>query len=146
MLALVALLDLELERLDVKTTFLRGDLDEDIYMEQPEGFVQNQKGRLVCKLKKSLYGLKQSPRKWYKKFDSFMANQNFTRCEYDHCVYFKKLENGVFMILVLYVDDMLITRKSMVEINRLKAQLARTFDMKDIGETKLILGMEIDKD
>jgi len=60
-LALVALLDLELEQLDVKTTFLHGDLDEEIYMEQPEGFVQHQKGRLVCKLKKSLYGLKQSP-------------------------------------------------------------------------------------
>ena len=69
-LALVALLDLELEKLDVKTTFLHGDLDEEIYMEQPESFVQHHKGRLVCKLKKSLYGLKQSPRKWYKKFDS----------------------------------------------------------------------------
>ena len=69
-LALVAFLDLELEQLYVKTTFLHGDLDEEIYMEQPEGFVQHQKGRLVCKLEKSLYGLKQSPKQWYKKFDS----------------------------------------------------------------------------
>jgi hypothetical protein len=104
------------------------------------------KRRLVCKLKKSLYGLKQSPRKWYKKFDSFMMSQNFTRSEYDHCVYFKSFENGIFIILVLYVDDMLIASKSMVEINRLKAQMARTFDMKDLGATKQILGIEIHRD
>ena len=85
-LELVALLDLELEQLDVKTTFLHGDLDEEIYMGQPEGFVQHQKGRLVCKLKKSLYGMKQSPRQWYKKFDSFMVSQGYTRSEYDHCL------------------------------------------------------------
>ena len=75
--------------------------------------------------------------------DSFMVSQNFTRSEYDHCVYFKSLENGMFIILVLYVDDMLIERKIMVKVNNLKAQLARTFDMKDLGATKLILGMEI---
>ena len=105
-LALVVLLDLELKQLDVKTTFLHGDLDEDIFMEQLEGFLQHQKERLVCKLKKSLYGLKQSPRQWYKKFDSFMVSQGYTRSEYDHCLYFKWL-NDIFIILVLYVDDML---------------------------------------
>jgi hypothetical protein len=131
-LALVDLLDLELEQLDVKTTFLHGDLDEDIYMEQPEGFVQDHNKRFVCKIKKSLYGLRQSPRQWYENFDSFMVSLNFTRSEYDQCVYFKRLENGMFVILVLYVDDMLVARKIMVEINRLKAQLAREFDMKDL--------------
>ena len=62
-----------------------------------------------------------------------MVSLNFTRSEYDNCVYFKKLENGMFIILVLYVDVMLVERKSMVEINRLKAQLARAFDVKDLG-------------
>jgi hypothetical protein len=75
-----------------------------------------------------------------------MVGHNFTRSEYDHWVYFKKLENGIFIILVFYVDDMLVTRKNMVEINMLKAQLARTFDMKDLGATKQILGMEIHRD
>ena len=75
-----------------------------------------------------------------------MVSLNFTRSEYDHCVYFKKLENGMFIILVLYVDNMLVASKSMVEINRLKAHLARAFDMKDLGETKQILGMEIHRD
>jgi len=115
-------------------------------MEQLEGFVQDHNKRFVCKLKKSLYGLRHSPRQWYKKFDSFMVSLNFTRSEYDHCVYFKKLENDMFIILVFYVDDMLVSRKSMVEINRLKAQLARDFDMKDLGATKQILGMEIQRD
>lgn len=90
-LALVSLLDLELENLDVKTTFLHGHLHEDIYMEKIEGFVQNHNKRFVCKLKKSLYGLKQSLRQWYKKFYSLMMSYNFTRSEYDHYVYFQKL-------------------------------------------------------
>jgi hypothetical protein len=75
-LALVTLLDLELEQLDVKTAFLHGDLDEKIYMEKPEGFVQNRIKKFVCRLNKSLYGLRQSPRQWYNKFDSFMVSQN----------------------------------------------------------------------
>eukprot|EP00253_Pinus_taeda_P026021 PITA_26021 len=144
-LALTTLLNLELEQLDVKTTFLHGDLNEEIYMEQPKVFVRGRSRRLVCKLRKSLYGLRQSPRQWYKKFDSFMVSQNFIRSEYDHCVYFKSF-NGIFIILSLYVDDMLIASKSMEEINRLKAQLSRTFDVKDLGAAKHILGMEIHKD
>ena len=98
-LELVALLDLELQQLDVKNTFLHGDLDEEIYMEQPKGFVQNRNKKFVCRLKKSLYGLKQSLRQWYKKFNSFMMSQNYIRSEYDHCVYFKKLSNGMFCLL-----------------------------------------------
>jgi hypothetical protein len=142
-LALVSLLDLELEQLDVKNAFLHGYLDEEIYMEQPEGFIQNHIKKFVCRLKKSLYGLRQSPRQWCTKFDSFMVSQNYTRSEYDHCVYFKKLNNGIFMILVLYVDDMLLASKIIIEINRLKAQMARTLDMKDLGATRQILGMDI---
>ena len=74
-----------------------------------------------------------------------MVSQNFIRSEYDHCVYFKSF-NGIFIILVLYVDDMLIASKSMEEISRLKAQLSRTFEMKDLGVAKHILGMEIHRD
>jgi hypothetical protein len=111
-----------------------------------KGFVQDRKRRFVCKLKNSFYGMKQSSRKWYNKFNSFMVSQNFTRSEYDHCVYFKTLENGIFIILVLYVEDMLVASKNMVEINKLKAQLDMTFDMKDLGATKQILGIEIHKD
>ena len=87
LLSIVAMHDLELEQLDVKTEFLHGELEEDIYMEQPEGFVIPGKEKLVCKLKKSLYGLKQSPRYWYKRFDTFMLSQGFKRSNYDNCIY-----------------------------------------------------------
>ena len=92
-----------------------------------------------------MYGLRQSPKQWYKKFDSFMVSQNFIRSEYDHCVYFKSF-NGIFIILVFYVDDILLASKSIDEINRLKAHMARTFDMKDLGAARQILGMEIFRD
>jgi Reverse transcriptase (RNA-dependent DNA polymerase) len=92
-LGLVAGLDLELEQLDVKTVFLHGDLEEEIYMVQLEGFEVKEKNNMVCKLKKSLYGLKQAPRQWYKKFDSFMMSHGYQRTKADPCVYFKRLAN-----------------------------------------------------
>ena len=77
-----------------------------------------------------------------KKFDSFMVSQKFIRSEYDHCVYFKSF-SGIFIILVLYVDNILIARKIVEDINRLKVHLSRTFDMKDLGVAKHILGIEV---
>jgi len=106
-LGIVAMHDLELEQLDVKTAFLHGDLEEEIYMDQPEGYITPGKENFVCKLKKSLYGLKQSPRQWYKKFDSFMFAHGFKRSLYDSCVYVKFID-GAPIYLLLYVDDMLI--------------------------------------
>ncbi|CAL8994262.1 unnamed protein product, partial [Prunus brigantina] len=146
LLALVAQFDLELAQLDVKTAFLHGDLEEEIYMSQPEGFKVAGKENWVCKLQKSLYGLKQSPRQWYKRFDRFMIGQKYTRSHFDHCVYFRKLRDGTFIYLLLYVDDMLIACKSKVEIDRLKTQLSNEFEMKDLGEARKILGMEIERD
>ncbi|KAK9134561.1 hypothetical protein Syun_013891 [Stephania yunnanensis] len=145
-LGLTASLDLELEQLDVKTAFLHGDLEEEIYMDQPEGFEVTGKTHLVCKLKKSLYGLKQAPRQWYKKFDSFMMGQEYTRTDADHCVYFKKFSDGKLVILLLYVDDMLIVGHDVSLIGNLKKELSSSFDMKDLGRPKQILGMQIIRD
>ena len=100
----------------MKTVFLHGDLEEDLYKIQPEGFIVQGQENLVCKLRKSLYGLKQVPRQWYKKFDSFMHRIEFKRCEADHYCYVKSFDNS-FIILLLYVDDMLIARSSIEEIN-----------------------------
>ena len=83
LLAIVAHQDLEREQLDVKIAFQHGELEEEIYMSQPEGFQVPGKEYYVCKLKRSLYGLKQSPRQWYKRFDSYMENLGYQRCEYD---------------------------------------------------------------
>ena len=87
---MVAHKDLELEQLDVKTTFLHGDLQEEIYMKQPECYKIAGKKDHVCRLKKSLYGLKQSPRQWYKKFDTFMIRHGHQRSEFDYCIYLRK--------------------------------------------------------
>ena len=86
-LGLAARLNLEVEQLDVKTAFLHGDLEEEIYIQQPEGFEVKGKENLVCKWKKSLYGLLQAPRQWYKKFDSFMMIHGCNRTTSDHCVF-----------------------------------------------------------
>ena len=89
---------------------------------------------MVCKLRKSLYGLKQSPKQWYKRFDSYMIRIGYKRCEYDCCVYVKSLDDdSSFIFLLLYVDDMLIATKSMVEVNKLKSLLSKEFNMKDLG-------------
>ncbi|KAL5774045.1 hypothetical protein ACOSP7_011602 [Xanthoceras sorbifolium] len=144
-LKIVAAENLHLEQLDVKTAFLHGDLEEEIYMRQPEGFKEAGKENLVCRLKKSLYGLKQAPRQWYKKFDSFMSSSGFTRCQADHCCYIKRFDNS-FIILLLYVDDMLVAGSDMQEIMNLKRELSKQFAMKDLGAAKQILGMRIKRD
>ena len=107
-LRLVASLDLELQQLDVKIAFLHGDLKEEIYMDHLEGFNVKGKEHMVCKLKKSLYGLKQTSRQWYKKFDSFMVGHGYTRTNANHCMYVIKFSISKFVILLLYVDDVLI--------------------------------------
>ncbi|KAD4586666.1 hypothetical protein E3N88_24267 [Mikania micrantha] len=111
-------------------------------MVQPEGFQISGKENMVCKLKKSLYGLKQAPRQWYLKFDNFMGRNGFKRCEMDHCCYIKKFSKS-YIILLLYVDDMLIAGSDMKEINKLKKQMSEEFEMKDLGAAKQILGMSI---
>ncbi|KAL8092162.1 hypothetical protein AgCh_034456 [Apium graveolens] len=143
--SIVAAEELHLEQLDVKTAFLHGDLEEDIYMVQPEGFQVAGKENLVCKLIKSLYGLNQAPRQWYLKFDSFMMKNGYTRSVMDHCCYFKQFDSS-YIILLLYVDDILIAGSNMREINRLKRQMSEEFEMKDMGAAKQILGMSIIRD
>ena len=102
---------MELEQLDVKTAFLHEDLEETIYMDQPERVIKPGIENLVCLLKKSLYGLRQSPRQWYKRFDEFMLRIKFIRCSYDSYVYLKMKNDQVSAYLLLYVDDMLIASR-----------------------------------
>ena len=145
-LSLVTTKDFHLEQLDVKTTFLHGDLEEEIYMQQPQGYEVKGKEKLVCRLKKSLYGLKQAPRWWYLKFDRCMSEQSYTRCHFDHCVYLKRKHVGSYIILLLYVDDMLVAGSNTQEINVLKRKLENSFAMKDLGAAKQTLGMRTTRD
>ncbi|GAA0167487.1 transmembrane signal receptor [Lithospermum erythrorhizon] len=137
---------LHLEQLDVKTIFLHGDLEEEIYMLQPKGFEQLKMKNLVCRLNKSLFGLKQAPRYWYKRFDSFIPSLGYNRLISDPCTYFKMLGKDDYIILLLYVDDMLVAGPNKDRIKELKAQLAKEFEMKDLGPANKILGMQIHRD
>ena len=147
MLALAVQFEWSIEQMDVKTAFLNGQLEETIFMSQPEGFkVESKRGELVCLLKKSLYGLKQSPRQWYKKFNSVVTKVGYTRSKYDTCLYFSELDTSSAVFLLIYVDDMLIMSKDMQQIIRLKNVLKSEFEMKDLGAARKILGIDIIRD
>ena len=107
LIAIAALYNLEIHQMDVKTAFLNGDLDEEIYMEQPEGFIVPGQEKKVCRLVKSLYGLKQAPKQWHEKFDRAVISEGFKINECDKCIYMKNTNKG-YVIIFLYVDDMLI--------------------------------------
>jgi hypothetical protein len=145
LLSLGAYYDWEIHQMDVNTAFLNGELEEDIYMKQPEGFVIPGKENLVCKLNKSLYGLKQSGRAWYMKLDTALLKMNFKRLKSDHCVYFLSVDKVLFYVAV-YVDDILLLSNSLVHLNSLKNEISQLFNMKDLGEVHFILGIHIERD
>jgi hypothetical protein len=142
LIAMAAIYKLQIHQMDVKTAFLNGELDEEIYMEQPEGFVVLGQERKVCKLEKSLYGLKQAPKQWHEKFDSAMVHNGFKIHDADKCVY-SKVDGNSIIIICLYVDDMLILGSNSECINQTKRFLSSVFCMKDLGVADVILGIKI---
>uniref|UniRef100_A0A2N9H4X0 Integrase catalytic domain-containing protein n=1 Tax=Fagus sylvatica TaxID=28930 RepID=A0A2N9H4X0_FAGSY len=138
-LSIVAKHDLELFQMDVKTAFLNGELDEEIYMAQPAGFEVKGHERKVCRLKRSIYGLKQSSRQWYLRFHDSITSFGFEMIEEDHCVYLKRSKRSI-LILSLYVDDILLVGNDMDSIVTTKKWLSSTFEMKDMGEANFVLG------
>jgi hypothetical protein len=137
LLSLAAANDWEIHQMDVNTAFLYGDLAEEIYMEQPEGF---ENGTGVCRLRKSLYGLKQAPKVWNGKLDSFLKRLGFQRSPEDHCLYWHSERN---VVILVYVDDILICTPNADELVALKQQFNAEFDMKDLGELQHFLGIAI---
>jgi hypothetical protein len=137
--------DWECHQMDVTSAFLNGDLKEDVYMRQPEGFIKEGEQHLVCKLNKSLYGLKQAGRTWNQKIDATLRTQQFTSLDADHCVYVRQ-QGSVIIIIALYVDDLLLFSNSLTDLNALKATLATAFTMTDLGEATFILGIQIKRD
>ena len=135
-LSVVTVQGLYIQQLDVKIAFLHGDLEDKIYMYQPKGYEVKQKEDFVYKLKKRLYGIKKYPRKWYLNFDKFMGDQKFKRCQSNHYVYFKKIDNANFLILWFFIDDILILISNKQYIDILKKRLDSFFSMKDLGDTK----------
>ena len=156
--AYVAEEDLELHQMDAKTAFLNGEIDEEIFIEIPEGVeietselaesgldsnLNNGELDLVCKLNKSMYGTKQAPRCWNKKIDSVLSGElGYKRSEGDPCLYVKRTRTDVMMV-ALYVDDLLLAATTTDQIEWMKKRLAERFEMKDLGEARVCLGLEI---
>jgi len=138
-------MDLELYQMDVITAFLNGELNKKIYMDQPLGFETKGQERKVCKLKRFIYGLKQASKQWNVKFHQAVLKDGFTMMEEDHCVYLKH-SNGSFIILSLYVDDILIVGNIKEMIDTTKKWLSSNFKMKDMGEAIYVLGVKIIRD
>ena len=144
-MALVAHFDLELHQMDVKTAFLNGNLDEDIYMEQPEGFTKKGNEHLVCKLKKSIYGLKQASRQWYIKFNNTITSFGLKENIVDQFIYLK-VSGSKFIFLILYVDDILLASSDLGLLGETKEYLSKNFHMVDMGEANYVIGIEIFRD
>lgn len=142
LLSMAAQYDLSVHHMDVKTAFLNGDLVEELYIRIPEGLPKQ--NNMVCKLNKSLYGLKQAARCWFDKFDKVLRDYGFINSRKDNCVYIKigsSMKDHIF--IVLYVDDLVIFTADINKLNELKRYLMNIFQMVDLGEIKLFLGIKI---
>ncbi|KAL9250241.1 Retrovirus-related Pol polyprotein from transposon TNT 1-94-like protein [Drosera capensis] len=144
-MTLVAHFDLELHQMDVKTAFLNGDIEETIYMQQPENFVSGDPKKMVCKLKKSISGLKQASRQWYHKFHNVITSFGFEPNIADDCIY-HKFSGSKHIFLVLYVDDILLASNDIGLLHETKRFLSKKFEMKDLGDVSFVLGIQIHRD
>ncbi|KAL4310435.1 hypothetical protein GQ457_01G017510 [Hibiscus cannabinus] len=145
LLAVTAFHDYEIWQMDVKTAFLNGKLEEDVYMTQPEGFVTPENARKVCKLQRSIYGLKQASQSWNLRFNEAIQEFGFIRNEDEPCVY-KTFSGSIVSFLILYVDHILIIGNDIPTLQSIKTWLCSCFYMKDLGEAAYILGVKIYRD
>jgi hypothetical protein len=131
-----------LHQMDIKNVFFHGYLQEEVYMEQPLGYVDQTHPNLVCRLKKAFYGLKQAPKAWSNKIGQYLVISGFQTSNVDFSLYLKKTDHGI-IVIVIYVDDLIITRDSDVDIFDLKKFLKQKFEIKDLGELCYFLGIEV---
>ncbi|XP_071928279.1 uncharacterized protein [Coffea arabica] len=142
LLVLASVFSFHVHQMDVKTDFLNGDLNEEVYMNQPEGFVLSGNEHKVCKLVKFLYGLKQAPKQWHEKFESVLLSSGFRYNNADKCIY-SKSNSEYNVIICLYVNDMLIVSATLKGVVETKKYLSSKFKMKDLGEVDTILGIKV---
>ncbi|KAA0066490.1 gag/pol protein [Cucumis melo var. makuwa] len=145
LLSIAAYFDYEIWQMDVKTAFLNGNLEETIYMQQPEGFIIPGQEQKICKLNRSIYGLKQASRSWNIRFDTAIKSYGFDQIVDEPCVY-KRIINKSVAFLVLYVDDILLIENDIGLLTDIKQWLATQFQMKDLGEAQFVLGIQIFRD
>ena len=144
-MALMAHFDLKLFQMDVKTAFLNGDIDETIYMMQPENFLSSDTKKMVCKLNKSIFGLKQASRQWYYKFHQVIISSGFDMKMVDDCIY-HTLSRSNHIYLVLYVDHILLATNDIGMLHETKRFISKKFEMKDLGDASFVLGIQIHRD
>ena len=144
-MAIVAHSNLELHHMNVRTTFLDGDLAEEVYMSKPFSFKEAGKETMVCKLQKSIYGLKQVSKQWYLKFDKVVTTNGFKENTVDQCI-FMKVSGSKYIFLVLYVDDIFLTTNDTGLLVETKQLLFSHFDKKNLGKASYVLGIQILRD
>lgn len=130
-------------QLDVKSAFLYGELNEEVFVEQPLGYVKKGYEHKVYKLKKALYGLKQAPRAWYSRIEAYFLKEGFEKCDYEHTLFIKTGKEGKLLILSLYVDDLIFTGNDELMVSEFKSSMKHEFDMTDLGKMRYFLGLEI---
>ncbi|KXJ67790.1 hypothetical protein RP20_CCG012118 [Aedes albopictus] len=145
LMAVAAKKNMTVKQYDVKTAFLNGDLEEEIYMRQPCGFVQRGSEGKVCRLHRSLYGLKQAARAWNQKLHEELVRQRFQRCDSDPCLYRKQVK-GRWCYVLVYVDDLVVVSEDPTMIEALARKLKKSFEISELGDIRYYLGMEVEKD
>ena len=139
-MALASIFKLHVHQMDVKSAFLNGYLEEEIFVEQPQGFVVQGQEEKVYRLKKALYGLKQAPRSWYSRIDAHLVNLGFEKCLSEFTLYVKKVDDEI-LVVSLYVDDLLVTGSRKELIDKFKEDMRDVFEMTDLGKITFFLGM-----
>ena len=141
-MALAAKNGWKLYQLDVKSAFLHGDLEEDVYVAQPLGYEVKGEEHKVYKLKKALYGLKQAPRAWFSRIEGYFTKEGFEKSCHEHTLFIKRKESKI-LIVSLYVDDLIFTSNDFLMMQSFKNSMKKEFEMTDLGEMKYFLGVEV---
>lgn len=134
-----------IHQMDVKSAFLNGTLEEEVYVEQPPGYAKAGKEHLVLRLRKALYGLKQAPRAWNNRIDNYLKQKGFVQCPFEHALYVQKSEVGILFV-ALYVDDLIFMGSSGRLVQEFKKAMKAEFEMTDLGVMKYFLGLEVTQD
>ncbi|GAA0147836.1 transmembrane signal receptor [Lithospermum erythrorhizon] len=130
-------------QMDIKSAFLHGELLENVFVEQPQGYEKKGKEHLVYKLTKALYGLKQAPRTWYSKIETHFNKEGFKKCNSVQTLFTKRSAGGTLMIVSIYVDDLIYTRNDHELMRQFKTAMVKEFDMTDLGMMNYFLGIEV---
>lgn len=128
----------------MKSTFLHGDLQEEVFVDQTPSYIKVGNEHKVYKLKKAVYGLKQAPQAWYRRIDTYFSKEGFKKCPFEHTLFVKIDDGGKMLVVCLYVDDLIYTRNDSAMFEKFKKSMMVEFDMSDLGMMRYFLGIEVE--